>query len=152
MTMNKGIWAAIGLIVILAVAAVVVFGRPQAKKSNNQVATTQNTPTPTPAPKSTPAASTSQAESASVTMTYNQNGFSPVSVTIKSGQTVTLTNNSSRTIQVDSNPHPAHTDDTDLNIGRIDPGQGKTATLTKMGTFGIHNHLNPSDTAQITIQ
>jgi hypothetical protein len=51
-----------------------------------------------------------------------------------------------------SNPHPVHTDDTDLNVGPVAPGKSKTVVLNKKGTFGFHNHLNTSETAEITIE
>jgi len=56
------------------------------------------------------------------TISYNAYGFSPYQTTVRSGQAVTFRNNSSRNIQVYSNPAPAHTDDPDLNIGTIAPG------------------------------
>ena len=51
-----------------------------------------------------------------------------------------------------NNPHPIQTDDPDLNVEAIAPGKSITVILTKKGTFGFHNHLNPSDKAKITIQ
>ncbi len=86
------------------------------------------------------------------TITYNDSGFTPATTTVKSGDAVKFTNASSSEIQVDSNPHPVHTDDTDLNVGAIEPGQSKTVTLTKKGSFGFHNHLDASNMANITIQ
>jgi len=65
---------------------------------------------------------------------------------------VTFNNNSAVAIQLQSNPHPLHTDNSELNIGTIAPDQSKTATLTKTGTFGFHNHLNPSERGTITIR
>jgi hypothetical protein len=40
----------------------------------------------------------------------------------------------------------------DLNVGLVAAGQSKTFIVTKTGTFGFHNHLNPSQKASITIQ
>ncbi len=115
---------------------------------------------PSPVQSASPASSVSPAGSASpqvngaaaVTIAYSSSGFSPADTTVKSGDAVTFVNNASTEVQVDSNPHPIHTDDTDLNVGAIAPGQSKTVTLTKKGSFGFHNHLNPSDKGNITIQ
>lgn len=109
------------------------------------------------APSASPSSSPSSTASASVppsvaTITYSDSGFSPALTTIKSGEAVTFKNASSQDIQVDSNPHPVHTDDTDLNVGTITSGGSTVVVLNKKGTFGFHNHLNPSMTAQVTIQ
>lgn len=89
---------------------------------------------------------------AAATITYSSNGFSPVTVTVKSGDTVAIKNSSGSDMQLDSNPHPVHTDDTDLNVGLVSAGQTRTFTVTKKGSFGFHNHLNPSDTGKIVIE
>jgi len=89
---------------------------------------------------------------AAATITYDGNSFSPSSVTVKSGDTVAIKNTSSSDVQFQSNPHPTHTDDTDLNVGVVMAGQTANFTVTKKGTFGYHNHLNPDQTGSITIQ
>jgi plastocyanin len=89
---------------------------------------------------------------ASVTITYSDSGFSPSKVTVKAGDTVAIKNTSSSDVQFDSDPHPVHTDDEELNVGVVAPGQTSTFTVTTKGTFGYHNHLNPSDTGTIVIQ
>ena len=99
-----------------------------------------------------PSANATPAVAAAATITYGSNGFSPGSTTVKTGDSVTFANTSSSEVQVDSDPHPAHTNDTDLNVGIIAPGGNKTVVLTKTGSFGIHNHLDPSVTAKVVIQ
>lgn len=101
---------------------------------------------------SAPAASSSSTKPAAATITYDGSSFSPSSITVKSGDTVEVKNTSSTDVQVQSNPHPTHTDDQDLNVGLISAGQTKTFTVTQKGTFGYHNHLNPSQQGGITIQ
>jgi plastocyanin len=103
-------------------------------------------------PKQSKPASPAATGNSSATITYTDNGFEPATTTVKSGQSVIFKNSSSSGIQIDSNPHPVHTDDTDLNVGAIAAGASKIATLTKSGTFGFHNHLQPSNQAHITIQ
>lgn len=131
-------WITVAVIIIVLVVGGALLSTNHSKSSttanNSQTNSSQNNQTSTP------------------TITYTANGFSPASTTVKSGSMVTFQNNSSTDIQVDSNPHPIHTDDTDLNVGLISPGQSKTATLTKVGSFGFHNHLDPGQTAKITIQ
>jgi plastocyanin len=136
--MSKGLSIAIGIAVVVLLG--IGFAVTHAGNKAPAYAT------PTPSTSSTPATA-----AAAATITYTT-GFSPAMTTVKSGQTVTFKNDSSSDIQVDSDPHPTHTDDADLNVGTIAAGQSKTVTVTKVGDFGFHNHLNPSDAARITIQ
>ncbi|HSX23610.1 MAG TPA: cupredoxin domain-containing protein [Candidatus Saccharimonadales bacterium] len=86
------------------------------------------------------------------TITYTNDGFSPQNLTVKAGTKVTIKNNSSRVLQFDSDPHPEHTDDPELNIGSISPGSSKTVTVTVTGSHGYHNHLSPGDTGALIVQ
>lgn len=95
-------------------------------------------------------AATAQAQGSVVT--YDGSSFSPAQITLKAGQTLTFKNTASMAVVVDSNPHPVHTDDPELNVGSIAAGQSQTVTLNKTGSFGIHNHINPAQQGQVTIQ
>ena len=130
----KRVLLAIGVIIVLVVVGLVLAG--------------QNNSSPSTGASNSPAASAVSEAS----ITYDSSGFHPAETTVKSGAQITFVNRTSGNIQVDSNPHPIHTDDTDLNVGTIEPGQSKTVTLTKKGSFGFHNHLLPSDSAKITIE
>lgn len=89
---------------------------------------------------------------AAATITYSDSGYSPSTITVKSGDTVAIKNTSSSEMQFDSDPHPVHTNDEELNAGPVAPGQTITFTVTTTGTYGYHNHLNPSDTGTIVIK
>jgi plastocyanin len=94
----------------------------------------------------------SSSTQSSGTITFDGTMFSPASLSVKTGTTVTIKNTSSEELQFDSDPHPVHTDDTDLNVGAVPAGQSKTFMVTKAGTFGYHDHLDPSIQGKITIQ
>ena len=134
----RRILLALGVVIVLVIVGLALANRNDSPSASNSQSPSQS-------------ASQSTAQSAA-TITYDSNGFSPALTTIKSGDSVTFVNKTSDEIQVDSDPHPVHTDDTDLNVGAIAPGQSMTVTLTKKGTFGFHNHLDPTDRARITIQ
>ncbi|OGD90647.1 hypothetical protein A3D07_01590 [Candidatus Curtissbacteria bacterium RIFCSPHIGHO2_02_FULL_42_15] len=85
-------------------------------------------------------------------ITYTDSGFSPAQVSVKVGDTVTFKNDSKANIQVNSAPHPAHTQFPELNIGSIATGESKTVTFTTAGTKKYHNHLNPSQTGTIVVE
>ena len=85
-------------------------------------------------------------------ITYTDSGFSPAQVSVKVGDMVTFKNDSKANIQVNSAPHPAHTQFPELNIGSIATGESKTVTFTTAGTKKYHNHLNPSQSGSIVVE
>ena len=86
------------------------------------------------------------------TITYSDDGFSPSKVTVKSGDTIAIKNASAHDMQFDSDPHPVHTTNPELNLDTVSPGKTMIFTAHTKGTFGYHNHLNPSDTGTIVVQ
>lgn len=87
-----------------------------------------------------------------VTITYDGEAFSSSGTSIKSGEKVKVVNASEKDLDFDSDPHPVHTDNTELNAGDIPAGESKTFTLTKKGTWGFHNHLDASQNGELTVQ
>lgn len=136
------------IIGIIIVAVLAVGGYFAFHKSGPSYSSTSNNSTSN-APSSN---ATNPTKPAAATITYTNSGFSPATITVKSGDTVAIKNDSSSEMALDSNPHPVHTDDTDLNVGTVAPGQTMTFTVIKKGTFGFHNHLNPSDQGTIVVQ
>lgn len=102
--------------------------------------------------KSSDKPTSSPAETGASTITYTNDGFSPASLTVKAGTAVTVNNDSSQLLQFDSNPHPDHTDNPELNVGTVSPGKTKTVTVTVTGSHGYHNHLNTGDTGTLVVQ
>src|SRR3989304_9724785 len=86
------------------------------------------------------------------TVVLTSDGFSPATMTIKAGTTVTWSNQSGSDATVDSNPHPVHTDYSPLNLGSFPSGSTLFLTFDKAGTYGYHNHLGPPQTGSIVIQ
>lgn len=78
------------------------------------------------------------------TVTYTDNGFSPATLDITTGESVTFVNNSSDRMWVASNPHPTHQtfSDFDERTG-VRAGGTYTFTFSQKGTWAYHNHLNP---------
>lgn len=71
--------------------------------------------------------------------------FSPASLTVKAGDTVTWTNG-------DSVGHSAISDDGSFDTGIIAVGQKGTVTFKKAGTFTYHCSVHPSMKATIVVQ
>lgn len=140
------------LIILVTIAAVVVLGAVGYKLLHKTTPAPTTTTTQVTTAPSTTTNSADTPASEQATITYSDNGFSPASLTVKSGTTVTVKNTSSRTVQFDSDPHPAHTDDKDLNAGIIEPGKSTTFVAVNKGNFGYHNHLDASETGTIIVQ
>ncbi len=90
------------------------------------------------------------------TITITAAGVSPKNVTVRLGQRVTFTNNDTNQHDMNSDPHPEHTNCPEINVGNILAGQSRTTqNLTQARVCGFHDHNQPSVTAlqgTITIQ
>ncbi len=105
-----------------------------------------STPSPTPTP--TPAANT---------LILSNNAISPQTITVSRGSQLTIVNSDTRVHDMDSDPHPEHTDCPELNqIGTLAAGQSRqSGNLNTARRCGIHDHSNPGSAAlkaTITIQ
>ena len=81
------------------------------------------------------------------TITITASGVSPKDITVAVGSRVTFVNNDSQPHDMNSNPHPEHTDCPALNVGFIAAGaQGISLNLTTARTCGFHDHNQPSVT------
>lgn len=142
---------AIIIIVILLALAGGAFALTQ-DKDKEPAAKTTTTQETKAEPAAAESATSGQSTSEVTIITYGDNGFSPTKITVKSGTTVTIKNESSHGLQFDSDPHPAHTDNKELNVNTVSPGASETFVVKRTGTFGYHNHLNPSDTGTIVVE
>lgn len=109
------------------------------------------------------------ASSTALTIAYTDNGFSPATLTVPSGSTVTFMNLSSQQMDIASNPHPTHqeydgtTRATHCASGYAGsapfdecapaaPGESWTFTFTKAGSWGFHNHYGAEDEGTVIVQ
>jgi plastocyanin len=84
------------------------------------------------------------------TITIGTNSaVSPSQVTIAPGQSVTFVNNDTRAHDMESDPHPVHTDCPSMaNVGNLQPGQSKTSFgFASAGSCGFHDHNNSDSSA-----
>ena len=91
------------------------------------------------------------------TLVIQNNTICPQSITITRGGQLTILNQDSRTHDMTSDPHPAHTDCPELNqIGFLNTNQSRqSGNLNTARNCGMHDHSNPdraSLRATITIQ
>ena len=150
--MNKTLLWIIIAIIVIGGAAILLNNRSQSgstQNSNQTVTQAPSTESPTVA-TTNPSGQTQEAQGQTVTVT--DGGFNPSTLTIKAGTKVTWINKSGAVISINSNPHPIHTDYSPLNLGTVQDGASVSLTFDKPGTYGYHNHLNPSQTGTIVVQ
>lgn len=85
-------------------------------------------------------------------VTYTNTGFSPTTVTVKKGTTVTFVNASTGGMWVASAVHPTHQllpgFDQLKSVGK---GGSYDYTFVKVGTWKYHNHVNVSDFGSVVV-
>ena len=115
--------------------------------------TPPTTPTPPPTQNPTPPPG---GGTATTTITISAAGVSPRDIIVARGSRVTFVNNDAIGHDMNSDPHPAHTSCTDMNVGFVSNGQSKqTEVLNIARTCGFHDHNQPSNAnllGTITIQ
>lgn len=79
------------------------------------------------------------------TVTIAGNAFSPASITVKVGDSVTWTNN-------DSLSHTVTADDNSFASSDLANGATFSFTFTKAGTFPYHCSIHPSMTATVVVE
>ncbi|MBI2644238.1 MAG: hypothetical protein HYW95_01860 [Candidatus Wildermuthbacteria bacterium] len=127
-------------------------------RSNNPQSSLENSLQPSAS------ASPSSTEQGSAIVRYNDNGFTPATLTINQGETVLFKNESSRSMWVASAAHPSHRvysgtsleqhcpDTSGMAFDQCGAGGEYSFPFAKTGTWQYHNHLNPSDTGTILVQ
>ena len=86
------------------------------------------------------------------TIMLTQDGFSPSTITIQKGDSISWVNKSGKDATVNSDPHPTHTLYPPLNVGRFANGETLTLTFDATGTYGYHNHLDASQKGTILVE
>jgi plastocyanin len=111
---------------------------------------------PTPSPPPSGGGGGGTPAPMSVTITITGNGVTASGSTLASGGTITWMNSDNRTHDMESDPHPQHSDCPNVGSGDLNPGQQRTtAPITTVRVCGFHDHLNPDSPSMkgtITVQ
>ena len=129
------IGAVVGIVIVLGVAVLVGGGNKETQTppiNSNQVQNQQPPQT--------------------VTVTVESSGFSPAEVSIKTVTRVNWTNNSGGEISINSDEHPTHRLNPELNLGPIPNGSNASVVFDKAGTYTYHDHYNPSRTGTVVVE
>lgn len=135
-------------IIILFVLGAVIFAGYYYFTSGKKNASVPVVSQSTPAAQYSPAPASSEKNS----IILNSNGFSPSPFTIKTGDSVYWVNQSGKTATIDSDTHPTHMAYAPLNLGSFDNGATLSLTFDKAGSYGYHNHYNPSVRGTIIVE
>ena len=129
---------------------------------------TQTLPSPTPTPtiEASPSPSPTP-QTVTHPVTYTNSGYSPKSIIIKVGDTVSWLNNSTRNVWTASAMHPSHTNYSGTSLQQHCPDIPNTSfdqcrggapgtlwsfTFTKPETWNYHDHLRPSDFGTVIVE
>ena len=139
----------IGIVVAaLAIAGLVVFVlSSQPKQAPNSANNQAETPTGSTERDNEVAPNPSER----MTITFTDSGFEPSELTVKKGTVITIKNESSRGVEFSSDDHPAHRDNTEMNMNTLAPGESGSYTATAVGEWGYHDHIDESKTGTITV-
>lgn len=87
---------------------------------------------------------------------FMDTGVVPVCGIVASGSRVTWVNRSGTLVQIGSDSHPLHADNSEISDGKfviqLEPGQSSSVVLTSKGLFGFHDHVKPALTGKIIIK
>lgn len=138
------------LYILLALAAMIVMAACSGTSGSTGGG---STPTPTTAPVGNTPAATATSSGTAMAVSITTTGsfaFSPATITIKVGTTVTWTNNTSvpHTVTSDDNT----TFDSGLNTPIAANGGTFSFTFTKAGTFAYHCQIHPFMKATVIVQ
>ena len=87
------------------------------------------------------------------TIVITEDGFTPESLTVSVGTTIKFVNSDTYWHWPASDPHPSHTFYSELDPKQpIKPGTVWEVTLSKAGTWGLHDHLAPYVIGSITVK
>lgn len=134
-------------------------------RGTSEVSVPSPTLTPTSTAKETPMPTTIQVSKTIVT--YSDSGYSPLTITVKKGDTVVFENKSSRMVWTASAVHPTHKAYPGSDIAKCgtlsgrdmfdsckgyEPGESWAFKFNETGTWKYHNHLQPKHTGIIVVE
>lgn len=135
--MNKVILGVV--VIVILIGAVALFVHKSSSKSDMQNMNMQSQ-------KQTQNSTSGSTKPAGKNAVTIQNfAFSPASITIKAGDSITWTNE-------DSVGHSATADDASWDTGVLSQGQSKSVTFAKAGTYTYHCSVHPNMKATVIVK
>lgn len=159
--MKKNGVIAIIIIALVLIIAIFVFDFAGTGVSDNSKESQRENPT-----SLMPVPGSGDVEETELSIEITSSGFSPKTLEINSGDTVTWTNKDSRSHWLASAVHPTHTIYPGSSINKcgtsealsifdsckgLSSGESYSFTFNEKGTWGYHDHLGPSLTGTIVV-
>ncbi|HEY0965418.1 MAG TPA: cupredoxin domain-containing protein [Candidatus Saccharimonadales bacterium] len=151
---NKAVWWILGVVAILVVGGLAAYALANQPKQSSPETTNDISSKSDSDNKSTDSdgnTPTSSDQAAGVTIVFTDQGFEKTAYAVKKGQTVTVKNESDAQLQFSSDDHPTHTEDPELNLEVLEPGQSASFTPTTVGEHDFHDHLQSQFTGTLTV-
>ncbi len=161
MQSKKGNAVAWVLVIVVVVLLGWWFAAHRGNDTNIQINATSSDTTGT---VTAPATTTGGVAHKTVTVTYTASGFTPASVTINKGDSVTWVNQSGHDMWIGSAMHPTHIVYSGTSLSQhcatgvndsfdeCKNGDTYSFTFDKVGSWGYHNHSRASDTGKVIVQ
>lgn len=140
----------IAAVLLLAVVAI-ALNAPNRQQADEATSDTTETTLPSTTPSDGIAADAADRQTTK-TITYTDGGFDPSTTTVKAGDTIRIMNRSSMPLSFNSDDHPAHTDQDELNVGDVPRNRSQEFTVTQAGTWGYHNHENAAHSGKLIVE
>ncbi|MGE5392208.1 MAG: cupredoxin domain-containing protein [Candidatus Saccharibacteria bacterium] len=138
-------------ILILILGLAVTAAACNKQTASNSSTGSESTSTPANPDQGQPGGSSSASAGQSV-IQMTDNGFTPSTITVKQGTTVVFQNTGTAGHWPASNPHPVHTDYPGFDAKKVvQPGDSYSFTFDRIGTWGFHDHTNPSSGGTIVV-
>jgi len=113
---------------------------------------TQQTPVVEPTTEALGASPAGEMGVEQVVVEYTDSGFTPVSISVEKGTTVTFVNRSSGGMWVASDVHPTHQILPSFDqLRSVLNGGTYEYTFEEVGTWKYHNHVAPSDRGAVVV-
>ena len=135
-------------IAIAAIIALILFGIIAVVGINSQNSATDGSTSANTEPN----LNAVEEDDVAATVTYTGQGFEPNLSTIAEHNYVRVRNRSVRVLNFVSDPYLERTDNPELNIGEIAPGESKKLYISQKGRWGYHNALDPSESGTIIVR
>ena len=85
-------------------------------------------------------------------ITISALGFFPATLQVKKGTSVQFLNGDTKSRWPASDPHPTHTNLPGFDAKKgLEPGETWVYVFDKAGTWGYHDHMNPSRRGSVTV-
>lgn len=140
---GKLLIGAVSIIIVIAVISILLSKKPN-NSNTNELTQVQ--------PSQSQVANPPVAVISELIVNITSKGFEPKTLTIGVGATVTWINKSGSAVNINSDPHPVHTAYPPLNLGIVEDGKSVSLVFDKLGTYGYHNHLQPSQRGTIIVR